>query len=76
MMTAVDRLLRREYRQALVESAEVRQLTRALVWLAQGVLLSAISFRSWPVPLALGYLSALTGWQAAFTCIGSMVGYL
>ena len=76
MMTAVDRLLRREYRQALEESAEVRQLTRALVWLAQGVLLSGISFRSWPVPLALGYLSALTGWQAAFTCIGSMVGYL
>ena len=67
MMTAVDRLLRREYRQALGESAEVRQLTRALVWLAQGVLLSGISFRSWPVPLALGYLSALTGWQAAFT---------
>ena len=49
MMTAVDRLLRREYRQALGESAEVRQLTRALVWLAQGVLLSGISFRSWPV---------------------------
>ena len=49
MMTAVDRLFRREYRQALGESVEVRQLARGLLWLGQGVLLSGISFRSWPV---------------------------
>lgn len=75
MMTAVDRLLRREYRQALGESVEMRQLIRGLVWLGQGVLFSSVGFRSWPVPLAMGYLSALTGWQAVFTCLGSMLGY-
>ena len=75
MMTAVDRLLRREYRQALGESVEMRQLIRGLLWLGQGVLFSSVGFRSWPVPLAMGYLSALTGWQAVFTCLGSMLGY-
>ena len=75
MMTAVDRLFRREYRQALGESVEVRQLARGLLWLGQGVLLSGISFRGWPVPLAMGYLSVLTGWQVVFTCLGSMLGY-
>ena len=61
MMTAVDRLLRQEYRQALAESVQMRQLARALAWLGQGVLLSGISFRGCPVPLVMGCLSALTG---------------
>ena len=40
-----------------------------------GFFLSAASLNSHPIPLAMGYLSAATGWRTVIMALGSMLGY-
>ena len=77
MMTSMETYLRHGRRQLQKWMLDPRFRTGAVVMAygGGGFLLSAASLGSFPQPLAMGCISALSGWQAAVTALGAMVGY-
>ncbi len=54
---------------------KVRGMMAAAAYGGGGFLLSAAGVGGYPQPLALGLISAVTGWRAVLMTLGAMVGY-
>ena len=54
---------------------QIRTHLRAAACMLSGFCLSAASLGHMPQPLALGFVSALSGWSAVLSCIGGCLGY-
>ena len=77
MMASVEAYLRRWRRQLQrwVADACVSEGLRAVAYGGCGFLLAAASLRNVCLPLAMGGICALTGYQAMAMCLGSVLGY-
>ncbi len=77
MMISVETYLRRGRRslQRMALDPKVRSFAGVAAWLSAGFFLSAASLGNAPQPLALGLISAVTGWRAVLLALGAMVGY-
>ena len=53
----------------------VRRAAQAAVCTVAGFLGSAASLGQSPQPLAMGLITAVTGWRAVLICLGAMAGY-
>ena len=59
----------------LALDSRVRTLGQAIAWTLGGFFLSAASIGGVPLPLAPGFISAVTGWRAGLMSLGAMVGF-
>lgn len=53
----------------------VRRAAQGAVCAVAGFLFSAASLGQSPQPLAMGLITAVTGWRAVLICLGAMAGY-
>lgn len=77
MMVSVETYLRRGYRQLrrLTLYPGMLRAVRFLGYWAGGFFLSAAGLCHAPQPLAMGLVSALSGWQVLAASLGSILGY-
>ncbi len=77
MMVSMETYLRRRKRdlQRLALDPRIRGGGMLLVWGGCGFLFSAASVRGYAQPLAMGLICGMSGWQAAVTALGAMIGY-
>lgn len=77
MMVSAQTYLRRQHRQfrQWTQLPTVRPALEILRCSAGGLLLSAAGLGGSPQPLAMGLCCAVTGWQSAAVCLGSILGY-
>lgn len=77
MMVSMETYLRRRKRdvQRLMLDPRIRGGGMLLFWGGCGFLFSAASILGYPQPLAMGLICAMSGWQAAVTALGAMIGY-
>lgn len=77
MMASMETYLRRGRRtcQRLLLDPRIRTGGMILAYSGSGFLLSAASLSNYPQPLAMGLISAVTGWRALVMSLGSMLGY-
>ena len=77
MMTSMETYLRHGRRQLQKWMLDPRFRTGAVVaaYGGGGFVLSAASLSGHAQPLAMGFVCALPGWQAAVAALGAMVGY-
>ena len=61
--------------QRLALDPRVRNTGMVLAYGGSGFLLSAASLGNYPQPLAMGLISAATGWRALVMSLGAMAGY-
>lgn len=77
MMVSMETYLRRGKRevQRLLLDPRIRGGGMLLIWGGCGFLFSAASVLGYPTPLVMGLICAMSGWQAAFTTLGAIIGY-
>ncbi len=77
MMVSMETYLRRGQRslQRLLLDPGIRGGGRILLWGCSGFFFSAASLLGHAQPLAMGMISAASGWQAVVMALGAMVGY-
>jgi len=77
MLTTMETWLRRSQRMVhkLALDPRVQSGARVAAWGGSGFFLSAVSLSGGFQPLALGLITAATGWQALVTALGAALGY-
>ncbi len=77
MMVSVETYLRQGQRrlQRILLDPGVRTGGMAVLCGGSGFLLSAASLLGFPQPLAMGLISAVSGWQAVLMTLGAVIGY-
>lgn len=77
MTVSMETYLRRGRRTLQRWALEPRVRTAAVgtVWVLGGFALSAASLGSCPMPLAMGLISAASGWRGVLAFLGAMAGY-
>lgn len=56
-------------------SPRVRRTAAVAVYTGSGFLLSALGFRDFPQPMAVGLICSAAGWRALLMALGAMLGY-
>ena len=77
MIASMETYLRRGRRtcQRLLLNPKIRTGGVVLLCGGSGFALSAASLGNYPQPLAMGLILAMSGWHAAITSLGAMLGY-
>lgn len=77
MMVSMETYLRRRKRdvQRLLLDPRIRGGGMLLLWGGCGFLFSAASLLGYPLPLVMGLICAMSGWQAVTATVGAMIGY-
>ena len=77
MLTTMETWLRRSERMVhkLALDQRIQSGARVAAWGGSGFFLSAVSLSGGFQPLALGLITAVTGWRALVTALGAALGY-
>ena len=77
MLTTMETCLRQSQRMVrkAVLDPRIQSGARVAAYGGSGFLLSAAALSGGFQPLAMGLISAMTGWRALVTALGAMVGY-
>ena len=78
MMTTIETYVRtgRSNLRKWVLDPSARQLARGVACMGAGLVFSGASLANTVLPLPMGLVCALTGWDAVLTAAGAAVGYL